>query len=422
MKYNKTVNANGLRVITVPRSDSKAVTIMVVVKVGSRHETAKINGISHFVEHMMFKGTAKRPTTLEISKALDSVGAEYNAFTAKDHTGYYIKVDRRHINLALDIISDMLINSKFDSVELEREKGVIVEEINMYEDNPLMYVEELLEQLVYGKNDKLGRLISGSRQTVRGLTRADLVDYVDKYYSSDRTVVVAAGAVDDKVQAKISKLFSNYHRSSQPEKFSRRKITQTKPRVSILKKKTEQIQLGLGFPGVAYNDSRRYAVALLRIIMGGNMSSRLFISIRERQGLAYYIKADHGFFEDTGLFYVQAGLDKSRLELAIAAILKEINEVKKKGVNLAEVKKAKDFLQGKIVLDLDDSSNIASWFARQEAVEGKSLSPEEHFAFINKVKPKDIQKAAQQLFIKNKLNLALIGPVSSTQSIKKVIQ
>ncbi len=421
MLYKKTTAPNGLRIITVPKKESTAVTILAIFKVGSRHESADLNGISHFVEHMMFKGTARRPTTLDISKALDEYGAEYNAFTSKDHTGYYIKISKNKVNLALDILSDMVLRSKFDQQELEREKSVIVEEINMYEDNPLMYVEELLEQLAFGQNNYLGRLIAGSRKTVRSLTRDNLIKYFSRHYSANKGVVVAAGAIDSKITGRIEKLFSGLNSGRKPENYKQRKISQNKPRIEYNYKKTEQIQLCLGFPAVSYSDQRRPALAILRVILGGNMSSRLFISVRERRGLAYYIKADVNLYEDTGLFYIQAGLDKRRLTFAVQAILSELNRVKKQGVTADELRKAKEFLRGKMLLDLEDSSSLASWFGRQEVLENRTETPEETFKKLEKVKRSDVQKMAKYIFRRSRANLAMIGSVKNPKEIRDML-
>ncbi len=421
MKYKKTVLKNGLRVLMVPRPGSEAITLFVVVKVGSRCETPRLNGISHFLEHMMFKGTKRRPSTLEISKALDQVGAEYNAFTSKDHTAYYIKIHRSKIKLALDVLSDMVLSSKFDPAEVQREKGVIVEEINMYEDNPLMYVEDLFEQTVFGKHHPLGRLIAGSRANIRALRRSSVVDYFSRYYTARNAVVVVAGPVDNAVKKQITDYFGSWRRgrSVEPAPLFRRR--QQQPRLTVQYKKTEQVQLCLGFPALSYTDRDLPALELLSIILGGNMSSRLFISIRERQGLAYFIHASVNPYEDTGAFCIQAGIDKTRLNLAVTAILEELKKVKRSGITDAELAKAKQFVRGKMILELEDSSHLASWYGRQEALLRKVETPEERLAKINAVTAFKLKRLAQRIFRKPIFNLAAIGPIRKTQPLKRIV-
>ncbi|MDD5566778.1 MAG: pitrilysin family protein [Patescibacteria group bacterium] len=422
MRYYKKVLANGLRVITVPVKETKAVTVLIIFKVGSRQENRGWGGVSHFLEHLMFKGTKRRPSTLDISKALDEVGAEYNAFTTKDHTGYYIKINYERLDLALDMLSDMLQNSLFDPREIEREKGVIAEEINMYEDNPLMYVEDVFEQTVFGKDHPLGRLVIGSRASVKKLSRSQIIDYYARHYLAKRAVIVVAGPVSAEITKKVNRYFSKLKPGNIEKKLPSQKTKQPSLKINLIKKKTEQIQLCLGFPALASSDSRRYALGLLTIILGGNMSSRLFISIRERQGLAYYIRADANFYEDNGTFLIQAGLDKSRLVQAIEAILKELEAVVQKPVTQAELRKAKEFIRGKTVLELEDSSNLAVWYGRQEALEGKIITPEERYNRIKKVTRSEINKIAKQIFRQSKLNIALIGPIGDISKIRGAVR
>ncbi|MDP3964905.1 MAG: pitrilysin family protein [bacterium] len=422
MRFRKTVLPNGLRLVTVPRTDSKAVTVLFLVKVGSRQESSSINGISHFIEHLMFKGTEKRPTTLDISKALDQVGAEYNAFTGKDHTGYYITVNKAKTRLALDILSDMLQNSKFDSKELERERTVIIEEINMYEDNPMMYVEEIFEQLFYGKNHPLGQLIAGPRSVIRKVSRADMMRYIGKHYSARNSVLAVAGAIDKTLMKQAKELFGGIGSGSAPKRFSQASHRQTAPRLKVLEKKTEQIQICLGFPGLSYTNSQYPALELLSVILGGNMSSRLFINIRERLGLAYFVKASANAYEDSGTFAIQAGLDKKRFVKAVAAILKEVTMVKNEGVTEDELKKARDFLRGKMVLGLEDSSSLASWAGKMETFDHEILTPEQRYAQYRKVTPSQIQKLANRLFLPKWLNVAVIGSAGNPAALRQIIR
>jgi len=392
-----------------PLHETKAVTVLVLVKVGSRYETKRVNGVSHFVEHLMFKGTKKRPTTLDIAKELDGIGAEYNAFTAKDHTGYYVKANYEKIELSLDILSDILFNSKFDPTEIEKERNVIIEEINMYEDNPMMFMEDLFEQTVYGDNP-LGWRISGPKQVIQKINRPKIVDYYQHYYRPDNILVTVAGKIDKTIINFIKKYFGKVQTKAAINSFKRIKIKQVKPQVKLKFKQTEQVQLALGFPAYSYFDKKIYPLYLLGVILGGGMSSRLFISIREQKSLCYFIRSGVNIYQDTGNFIIQAGLDKKRIKEAIKEILKELRKVTKEGVTLKELRKAKDFLKGKLILDLEASDHVASWLARQELLRNKVLTPAEQIKRLEKVTSGEVKKISSEIIKSQKINLALIGP------------
>jgi len=419
--FKKITLKNGIRLILSPKKETEAVTCLVLFKVGSRYEPKNLNGISHFIEHMMFKGTKKRPSTLAISKELDGVGAEYNAFTSKDHTGYYIKIYYKKIELAFDILSDMLMNSIFKNEEIIREKNVIIEEINMYEDNPLMFIEELFEKTLFGAHP-LGRLISGEKENIKGLSRNKILDYLKKFYLPHGMLISVAGNFDVK---KITKLVEKYF-NLEPKKrrlpdFKEIRIEQNKPKLSVKFKETEQVQLCLGFSAYSYFHKNVYAQLILAVILGGNMSSRLFINIRERRGLAYFVKSGINIYQDTGAFVVQAGLDKKRIEEAIVAIWEELKKIKKEGVSGPELKKGKDFLEGKMVLELEDSENIAAFLAKQELLVNKIETPQEKIKKINKVSKQDIQRVAKNIIQHKKLTLALIGPFKEKKRFSDLI-
>src|SRR3989338_7779233 len=323
--FHKTNLKNGLRLITVPNKGTKAVTVLILLPVGSRYETKDIGGLSHFIEHMMFKGTEKRPTSLDISKELDGIGAEFNAFTSKDYTGYYIKSSADKVELAFDILSDMLFHSKIDEAELNKERGVIVEEINMYEDNPLMYVESLFEELVFG-DQPLGWQIAGTREIIKTVPRQKLMYYMHKYYQPANMILIVAGYIN---KAQVKKLTGQYFGSfgkNEFKKFTEYGSPQDSPRIKVSYKETEQIQLCLGYPGISFFDEVRYPLQLLSIILGGNMSSRLFVNIRERYGLCYFIRASTEHYHDAGTFVVQAGLEKARIMEAIKLIMEELKK------------------------------------------------------------------------------------------------
>ena len=414
--YKKIQFRNKARLIEVPFKDTKAVTIFFLFGVGSRYESLDINGVSHFIEHLMFKGTKKRPTTLDISKELDRVGAEFNAMTSKDYTGYYIKINYEKVGLAIDVLSDMILNSKFDKEEIDRERGVIVEEINMYNDNPLLYIESLFEEAVFAGNP-LSREISGPAEVIRKITREKIVAYRDKFYRADNVVVALAGRIDNKIRKLVEEKFINKLPvdKGKKEKFSKFDLKQKSPRIKIQYKDSKQVQLALGFPTFGYNDRRVYALHLLSIILGGNMSSRLFVSIRERRGLAYFVRCYPNYFQDTGNIVIQSGLDINRLEEAIKVIIDELKAIKKTGATAKELADAKEFLRGKIILNLEDSSNLAEYYAKQEILTDKIYTPEEKMMMYQKVTIRDIQNIAKEFFVKNRLNLALIGPFRSAK-------
>jgi len=425
--YKKTTFSNGIRVITVPLHETNAVTVLVLVGAGSRHEPKPLNGVSHFIEHMMFKGTKKRPATLDISKNLDSVGAEYNAFTGKDHTGYYIKTDYKQADLALDILSDMLTNSKFDQTELTREKKVIIEEINMYQDNPLMHIENLLEQSLFQGNS-LGWDIAGSRQSVSSVSRKQMLGYKDRLYRGDNIVIVVAGRIKKSVLKDIKKYFGGIpddrKEKAKNEEFDFPvfQLSQKKPAVILQYKETEQIQLALGFPGYSYFDKNIYPLALLAVILGGTMSSRLFIEVRERKGLCYFIRSGMNIYQDTGSLYIQSGLDKTRLEPAIKLILKELKKVKRQGVTAAELKRAKDNFRGKLMLSLEDSMKLAAWYGEDEILTSQTHTPHEKINKIMAVTRSDVKRVANEVLNHFQLNLALIGPFKSSKPFLKLLK
>lgn len=412
---------NGMRVIVSPLRDTKAVTVLVLVKVGSRYETRNINGVSHFVEHLMFKGTTKRPTALRITKELDGIGAEFNAFTSKDVTGYYIKAHVDKVDLLIDILSDMLQHSIFNPKEIERERGVIVEEINMYEDNPMMMMEDIFEQTVWG-DQPLGWNIAGPKSVIKKVTRKQLVDYYRKYYVPKNMIVSVAGNVTDDIVDELAAKFNTSRAGRGVFSFKRLSAAQRTPHVMVKYKDTEQVQLGLGFPAYPYGNKKLYALYLLTVILGGNMSSRLFMTIREKKGLCYFIRAGASPYEDTGVFMIQAGLDKSRIDEAILAILAELKKVRTQGVTAAELKKAKEYLKGKMILDLEASDSVATWLSRQLLFEGKIQTPAEQIARLDRVSTTEVYGVAREIMQQSKLNLALIGPMKDAAPFSRLLK
>lgn len=413
---------NGLRVVTVPLHDTKAVTVFVFTKVGSRHETKALNGVSHFIEHLMFKGTKKRPNTLAISRLLDGVGAQYNAFTSKDWTGYYVKINSEKTDVALDIVSDMLRNSKFDAAEIQRERGVIIEEINMYEDNPLMLIEDIFESVVFGDHHPLGWSIAGPREVIHKVSRASMLRYRNQYYHAKNMWVVVAGKLQPNIQSAIKTYFAPIKGRSVTPKSQTYRPSAANERVHLKYRDSEQIQIGLGVKAFSYTDKRLPALSLLSIILGGNMSSRLFIQIRERRGLAYSVHASVNPYEDTGCFMIQAGLEKTRLSEALRVMVAELKRLKNEPVSTAELKRAKEYIRGKMVLDLEDSDSLAYWYGRQAVFQKKIETPEESLKKIAPITTADIQRVAQDLFRPAAMRLAVIGPFKDPQPYAQIIK
>jgi len=419
--FKKTTLPNGLRIITVPQRNSLAVTVLVLVGTGSKYEKKEISGISHFLEHMYFKGTKKRPSPLLVSETLDKIGGIYNAFTGEEYTGYFAKVEASHLELALDWVSDIYLNSLLPKKEIEKERGVIIEEINMYLDTPTIYINELWKKLLYG-DQPAGWDIAGTKESVSKITREQLLNYLETQYVASNTIICLAGNIlSSQSKEKIKKYFSEI-KIAKP--ISRHSVIekQKKPEVLLFPKKTDQTHIALGVRGYNLFHPKRYALELLGVILGGMMSSRLFMEIREKLGVAYYIKTNVETNPDTGYLVTRAGVDNRRIEKAILTILKEYKKIRQRKIFQAELKKAKDYIKGKTVLLLETSDAQASFYAGQELLEKRILTPEEIFKKIDKVTLNDILKVAKDIFQPKKLNLAIIGPFKDKEKFKKLLK
>ena len=409
MKYTKKKLKNGITVLKVPIADSESVLVNFFVKIGSRDEPKKLRGISHFLEHLLFKGTKKYPNAHTLSSTIEAIGADYNAATSKEFTVYYIKAASRHLPLIFDVLSDMLQSSLLDKEEIAREKGVIVEEMNMYRDTPMRYIGDILEEHMWPGSD-LGEKIIGSEKTVRGTSRDDLAKYIASTYVNENLILAISGKYDDK---KLDKLISKYWskgKSGSKARFSPASKPKPGPLVKIYEKKTQQAHMGLGFYAFDYNHLQNYILAVLTNILGGGMSSRLFVEIRERRGLAYYVRMGAEHFQDTGSVIITAGLRLQKLEEALEVISQELRKIKNDKVPAQELKKAKENLKGRMTLALEDSENKLEWYLEQTAFHKKMTTPKEAFAKIDKVTSADIQKLAKQIFRKGNFKLAVIGP------------
>ena len=418
-KYKISVLSNKIPLITVPIKGAKTATALVIIKTGSKYENRRNNGISHFLEHMFFKGTTRRPNTLALSSELDSLGGEYNAFTAKEYTGYWVKVAAPKIKSALDIVSDMLSHSLFDAEEIEREKGVIIEELNMYEDNPLMHVEDIFETCLYG-DTPAGWETIGTKENIRRFNRDDFIKYLDSQYGAKSLYIVLAGGFKEADQKSVAKMFANFQSNRWQDKAPVRE-KQSRPQVRVSYKKNDQVNLSLGVRAYPVGHKEEFSVKLLSIILGGSMSSRLFINLRERHGLAYYVRTMAEFYSDAGYLTTQAGVPIDKTKAAIKIILEEYKRLTTELVDAQELKRAKDLLQGKSLLQMEATDNLATWYARQAVLRKKILTPGEFLDIIKKINAADLRRTAKKIFVNRGLNLAIIGQVQENR-LKNILK
>jgi predicted Zn-dependent peptidase len=421
---------NGITLLSVPVKGTQSVTVLALFPIGSRYETRELSGASHFVEHMLFKGTTKRPEAMDISKTLDALGADYNAFTSKDYTGYYVKIAAEKQEVAYDILSDIMYHSRFVEEEIEKEKGAIVEELRMYKDNPIMSIDMLFDTLVFG-DTPLGWDIGGTPETVRSMNRSLLYSYYRKHYSPKNLVLVAAGAITPGMQKKLRSYFDGQkaekkshnldHYKKSYEKFVwPKKELPLSERLLVEEKKTDQAHLIMGFPGLNNNHPDRYIASILLNILGVGMSSRLFVEVREKRGLAYMIRAGSTALRDVGVVHIQAGLDPLRFGEAVQVIKAEIIRIAGEPVTDEELENAKSNLAGRLALSLEDSSTQAEWYGKQYLFNKKMEKPEDVIKELNKVTKADVQRLAKQLFLMNEMRLAVIGPLPKAEVLGMV--
>lgn len=408
-EYKIDVLSNKVRLITIPIKNAPTVTALIMIKTGSKYENRRNNGISHFLEHLFFKGTKRRPTTLALSSELDSLGGEYNAFTVKEFTGYWVKVAAAKTKDALDIVSDMLLNSQFDPAGIEREKGVIIEELNMYEDNPIMHVEDIFERCLYG-DTPAGWETIGIKKNIRRFKREDFIEYLTAQYGAHSIYVVLAGGFKEEDKKAATRMFSVFKSNRWQDKLPV-KEAQKAPRLKAVYKKIDQVNLSLGVRAYPIDHPEEMKVRLLAIILGGSMSSRLFINLREKNSLAYYVRTLTEFYSDSGYLTTQAGVPIAKTEAAVKIILAEHRRIMNELVSARELKRAKDMLQGRSLLQMEATDNLANWYARQAVLRKKILTPGEFLRRIKKITAADLQATAKKIFVNRGLNLALIGQV-----------
>jgi predicted Zn-dependent peptidase len=423
MTFKRTILPNGLRVLTIPMSSFESATVMIMVGAGSRYENKQNSGISHFLEHMAFKGTLKRPTAMEISSLIDGMGGEFNASTGKEVTAFYIKSQADKIELSLDVLSDMLTNSKFDPEEIGKEKGVIIEEINMTEDNPMRDIGDVYERLIYG-DTPLGWNIAGEKEIIKKTTREDFLKYMKSLYSPHNITVVFAGGIDDNKTIDLAKKYLGKMIRFDTLSYIKYEDQQEKPKLFIKNKKTEQAHLAIGFRTVKGDHPDKYPLEVLAAILGGGMSSRLFHEVREKRGLGYYIFTSADHYLDVGSIVTMAGVDPKRIQEAITVILDEHKRIQnsKFKIQNSELKKAKEYLKGHMVLGLENSRSVAYYYASQELLEEKIDNPDEIMKKIDAVTIEQIEDVAKKYFIEKGLNAAIIGNFEDRQSFENLLK
>lgn len=420
MKYYKDVLDNGLRVITVPMKDSQSAIAMVAVEAGSHYEDKKINGLSHFLEHMCFKGTENRSGD-QINYELDSLGAESNAFTGDEYTGYYAKAHSKKVGKILDIVSDMYLNPTFPEKDIDIERGVIVEEINMYEDMPMRQVHVLWEELLYG-NQPAGRTILGPKENIKKFKRDDFVEYYNTHYIPQKTTVIVTGNIDrKKILKQIKERFGSAKKGKVVKK-QKIKITQKTPAVKIQNKKLDQTHLALGFHSFKLGDKRNVPLAVAKSILGGGMSSRLFKKMRDELGMCYYTKAYIQNVTDAGNFLVAAGVGNKRAEEAVSVIIEEFKKLRDEEIADKELKKAKEYLIGNLATSHETSESWADFYGFQELLHQDIKTLKQLEKEIKGVKVADIKRVLKQIIKNDKLNLAMIGPHKDSRKFKKYLK
>ncbi len=412
-KYKLKLLSNKLPLYVVPVEGAKTATVLFMFKTGSRYENKDNNGISHFLEHMFFKGTTKRPNTMEISGELDALGGEFNAFTAKEYTGYFVKVAAPKLKPAIEVLSDMLLNSLFDEKEIEREKGVIIEEYNMYENNPLMHIEDIFENCLFG-DSPAGWDTIGTKRNIRNFKRQDFIDYFKSQYGTRSISVILAGNINQAAIKSAEKLLLGF-KDNIWRKKDKAPDNQKAPQYKIVKKAGDQITMALGVRTVPAGHNLELKLKLLSVILGGSMSSRLFINLRERNGLAYFVRTSTEYHSDAGYLDTQAGVPAGKLREAVKIILAEYKKLKTELVEAEELKKAKDLLKGRLFMHMESSDEVASWYGKQAAMSKKIVTPAKFLEEIDKISASDLRRAAAAVFVNKNLNFAAIGQVKETE-------
>jgi predicted Zn-dependent peptidase len=416
--YERHTLPNGLRVLTAPMPQAQSISCFVMLAAGSRYETRETNGIAHFAEHMFFKGTERRPTARDIAGEVDAIGGEFNAFTGKESTAYYVKCAAEYRDTALDVLVDMVRNSKFDSAEIEREKGVIVEEMNMYFDTPRDFISSVFDEVMYD-DQPLGWDVIGRKETIRGATRETFIDYLEQWYRPERIVVGIGGKIGDDILERIEALVGNMESAETGAPAPAASPNGT--RVRLHTKTSDQAHLCIGVPSYPLEHPDRYALQLVSTVLGGGMSSRLFTEVRERRGLAYYVFAANQSYTDAGVLYSQAGVDINRIDDAISTIVAELKKIADESVPSDELEKARSFAKGRFVLQLETPQGTIMFGLRREVLEGRAAEPSEVLEGLDAVTAEEVQRVARELIANDRLRLALIGPFDDAERFEKLL-
>ena len=410
--YQRTVLPNGLRVLTASLPHTRSVAVSIYVGAGSRYETDEKAGLSHFVEHLCFKGTERRPTPREVSEVIDSVGGVINAGTDRELTVYYCKVGRPHFELALDVLTDLLRHPLFAPDEVEKERQVVLEELAMVADFPVQQVDVLLDETLW-PGEPLGRDVAGSEASVRSLSREMAVDYLGRQYVANNTVVSVAGAVShEEAVDRVADVLGNWPRG-EPGSWFPSVNGQAAPRAALKYKATEQAHLSLAVRGLPLRHPDRYALSLLSVLLGEGMSSRLVMELRERRSLCYDVHSYVNYFLDTGAFAVYVGVDPSRAQEALGALLEELTRLRDDGVAEEELARAKELAEGRLLLRMEDTRAVSDWMGAQELLTGEIRTVDEVTELIDAVTVEELRRVAQQLLVSEQLNLAVVGPFRS---------
>lgn len=419
--YHRTTLPNGVRVVTGPMTGVRSASLIFYYNIGSRYEPAPIAGVSHFLEHMLFKGTTRRPDPMTISEEIESVGGLLNAGTGRESTSYWCKVPSTHFDLAFDVLADMLRNSTFDAAELDKERKVIFEEIRSVQDIPEDLVHDLIDQLIWGE-DPVGREIAGSEESVANIDRDAMVDFWTRNYSPDRLIVAAGGDVEHEHVVELTeRFFGDLRPSDEIDRYIPATVGQERQQVLLVNRETEQAHVCVGFPALSYHDERRHAQAAIEAILSAGMSSRLFQEIRERRGLVYSVYGYFRGYEDVGQGVIYAGTDVERVQETIEAIIGELQKIRDEPIPAEELRNSKTLRKGRLLMGLEDSRSVASWIGSQEATYGEIKTPEEVMDLIDAVTAEDVQAVATELLQDNRLNLTLIGPYEDESAFTSLL-
>jgi predicted Zn-dependent peptidase len=418
--FEKSTLSNGIRLLTAPMPQVGSVSCFVMLAAGSRYETADAKGIAHFSEHMFFKGTERRPTARTIATEIDAIGGEFNAFTGKELTGYYVKTGAETRDIAFDVLTDMLLNSRFDPDEIEKEKGVILEEMNVYLDTPQRYVGSIYDRLLFD-DQPLGWDILGTKETIEAVNRETFTSYLDAWYRPERIVVGVGGRIGEGLHERLEELLGGIEPRETGQPAPVRLPPDGSP-VFLHTKASEQAHLILGVRGYPIGHPDRYALQLLAVVLGGGMSSRFFTEVREKRGLAYYVHAANGAYTDAGTFYAGAGVDVSRIDEAIETILAELRKIADEPVPSDELEKARGYAKGRFVLRLESPQGTIQFGLRREVLEGEIEEPDDLLKKLDEVTVEDVQRVARDLFDGKRLYLALVGPFDEADRFEKLLQ